>query len=181
MGRPASEVTEREWQVMQAAWRLGRFDLAAMRAELAASGLPLASTTVATLLRILLDKGLLGVVDPRRPQQYEPIRRRDELARRMLNQFVDRVFEGSQIDAIMSLVSSERLSSRARALLWALREELGDQADWARAGGCLSRSAWSSQVGGWGTLSEGITHDQPEGGDRAGGRERPGRGRTGVR
>lgn len=100
-----------------------------MRAELTASGLALASTTVATLLRILLDKGLLRVVDPQRPQRYEPVRQRDGLARRMLDQFIDWVFNGSQVDTVMRLVGSERPSDRTRARLRALLEELGEEPD----------------------------------------------------
>ena len=100
-----------------------------MRAELTASGLALASTTVATLLRILLDKGLLRVVDPQRPQRYEPVRQRDELARRMLDQFIDRVSNGSRVDTVMRLVGSERPSDRTRARVRALLEELGEEPD----------------------------------------------------
>jgi predicted transcriptional regulator len=60
MARPrAKELTERELEVMHACWRKGEATAAEIRDELAKEGRELAYTTVATLIRILSDKGFL--------------------------------------------------------------------------------------------------------------------------
>jgi predicted transcriptional regulator len=64
MARPkAKQLTERELEVMHAFWRRGEASedatAAQIRDELAGAGRELAYTTVATLVRILCDKGFL--------------------------------------------------------------------------------------------------------------------------
>ena len=60
MARPkAKELTERELEVMHVFWDRGESTAADVREALATQGRDLAYTTVATLVRILLDKEFL--------------------------------------------------------------------------------------------------------------------------
>ena len=70
---PAKELTERELEVMHVFWRLGEASASDARDELARQGRELTYTTVATLVRILLDKGFLSAVNRERPFRYQPI------------------------------------------------------------------------------------------------------------
>ncbi|MFO1095176.1 MAG: BlaI/MecI/CopY family transcriptional regulator [Planctomycetaceae bacterium] len=81
MARPAAkELTERELEVMQAFWRLGETGIAEVRDELAGRGRDLAYTTVATLVRILHEKGFLEQTGEQRPFSYRPVRSYEEVS-----------------------------------------------------------------------------------------------------
>jgi BlaI family transcriptional regulator, penicillinase repressor len=56
---PAKELTERELEIMHIFWRHGELTAAAVRDHLAQQGRELAYTSVATLVRILVDKGYM--------------------------------------------------------------------------------------------------------------------------
>jgi predicted transcriptional regulator len=130
MGRPrARELTERELQVMHAFW--GREDtgapatVAEVRDALAASGLELAYTTVATLVRILAGKGFLVQTNAERPFTYRPARSYEEVSRRLLDDVLDRVFGGSRERLLVRLMERARLTDRERDLLRGLLEDTG--------------------------------------------------------
>ena len=81
---PAKELTERELEVMHVFWNRDEATAAEVRDELANGGLDLAYTTVATLVRILLDKGFLIQQAGDRPFKYKPARSYEEVSRRLL-------------------------------------------------------------------------------------------------
>ena len=76
MARPrVKELTQRELEIMHVFWRHGEQSAAGVRERLAADGGPdLAYTTVATLVRILVDKGYLRQTNHQRPFAYRPLR-----------------------------------------------------------------------------------------------------------
>jgi BlaI family transcriptional regulator, penicillinase repressor len=123
MGRPrAKELTERELQVMQAFW--GRGDASAtvaeVRDELAVLGPDLAYTTVATLVRILSEKGFLAQANNDRPFLYKPVRTYEDVSRRLLGDVLDKVFQGSRELLLVRLFEQERLTDDERARLRAM-------------------------------------------------------------
>jgi predicted transcriptional regulator len=124
---PARELTERELQVMHAFWGRGEGAAPAMVAEvrdaLAGAGLDLAYTTVATLVRILEEKGFLTRTNDERPFLYRPARSYEEVSRRLLGEVLDRVFRGSRELLLVRLMEQKKLSARERDLL---REVLDD-------------------------------------------------------
>jgi predicted transcriptional regulator len=125
MGRPAAaELTQRELEVMHVFWRSGEQTVAEARDALAASGRDLAYTTVATLVRILSEKGFLEQTSGERPFRYRPLRSYEEVSSRLLGELVERVFRGSREQLLVRLLGKQRLTQRERALL---REVLGDE------------------------------------------------------
>ncbi len=81
MARPrVKELTQRELEIMHAFWRGGELTAAQVREQLAAAGRNLAYTTVATLVRILLDKGYLKQTNQQRPFTYRPAQLQRRLA-----------------------------------------------------------------------------------------------------
>jgi predicted transcriptional regulator len=114
---PAKELTERELELMHVFWKQGELTVAGVRDALADSGLERAYTTVATLVRILADKGFLIQTNQERPFSYKPAQSYEEVARKLLRDVVDRVFRGSRELLLVQLMEQRALSAKERALL----------------------------------------------------------------
>ena len=118
MPRPkAKELTERELEIMHVFWTAGELAAADVRDRLAAEGRDLAYTTVATLVRILLEKGFIEQTNDERPFRYKPVRSFAEVSRNLVRDLVDRVFGGSREQLLMHLVEDKRLTRKERELL----------------------------------------------------------------
>ena len=122
---PAKELTERELEVMHVFWNRGESTVADVRDALAAAGLDRAYTTVATLVRILADKGFLVQTNQERPFSYRPAQSYEEVSRKLLGDVIDRVFRGSRELLLVRLMEQKALSARERALLEDLLREGG--------------------------------------------------------
>ena len=124
MARPrAKELTERELEVMHAFWKRGESTVAEIRDELALSGRDLAYTTVATLVRILNEKGFLEQTNSERPFQYRPQRSFEEVSRSLVGDLVERVFGGSREQLLVRLLEQKKLTAKERAILEQLLRE----------------------------------------------------------
>ena len=114
---PAKELTERELEVMHVFWKRGESTVAEVRDALALAGLDRAYTTVATLVRILTDKGFLAQTNQERPYGYRPKRTYEEVSRKLLGELLDRVFRGSREQLLVRLMEQKALTPKERALL----------------------------------------------------------------
>lgn len=121
MARPrAHELTDRELEVMHVVWDATDADgvtVADVREELARRGRDLAHTTVATLLRIVGEKGFVRQTNAERPFRYAPARSFEEVSGSLLGDLVERVFGGSREQLLVRLIEARRLSKRERAVL----------------------------------------------------------------
>ena len=118
MARPsATELTNRELEVMQVLWKRGAITAQDARDELARSGLDRAYTTVATLVRILNEKGFLKQTTHERPFLYVAVRSYEEVSRRLLGDLIDRVFHGSRELLLARLLEQKKLTAKERARL----------------------------------------------------------------
>jgi predicted transcriptional regulator len=120
---PAKELTERELEIMHVFWNQGEATAADAREDLARGGVDLAYTTVATLVRILLDKGFLAQQPGDRPFRYRPARSYEEVSRRLLGDLVERVFSGSREQLLVRLLDRKKLTAKERAALEAILKE----------------------------------------------------------
>lgn len=124
MARPAAkDLTGRELDVMHQFWDRGEAGVHDVRNALEAAGLPLAYTTVATVIKVLLDKGYLRQTRAVRPFAYEPARSFEEVSGSMLREVIERVFGGSRELLLTRLVGQKKLTRKERATLEALLEE----------------------------------------------------------
>jgi len=124
MARPrVKELTQRELEIMHAFWRGGELTAAQVRQQLAAADRNLAYTTVATLVRILLDKGYLKQTNQRRPYTYRPARSFSDVSQRIVGDLVNRVFHGSRAALLLQLMEDDELTDAERAILQRLVEE----------------------------------------------------------
>ena len=125
MARPrAKELTERELEVMHVFWRDGESTVTRIRDLLADEGRDLAYTTVATLVRILTEKGALTQSGDERPFLYKPARSFEEVSANMLGDLLTRVFGGSREQLLVRLLEQRKLTDEERAAVESiLREE----------------------------------------------------------
>jgi BlaI family transcriptional regulator, penicillinase repressor len=124
MARPkAAELTQRELEIMHVFWRRGQLTVADVRDELAQDGRELAYTTVATLVRILVEKGFLQQTTDERPFAFRPLRTFDEVSGNLLRDMLSRVFGGSREKLLLRLIEQKRLSQRERSVLEELLKE----------------------------------------------------------
>lgn len=122
---PARDLTDRELEVMHVFWRHGAMTAAEARAHLAASGLDRTYTTIATLVRILFEKGFLEQQNDERPFRYAPCRTYEEVSGRLLGEVLERVFRGSREQLLLRLVEQRQLTAQERALLQTILQEDG--------------------------------------------------------
>lgn len=114
---PAKELTERELEIMQVFWKRGELTVADVQQALADAGLDRAYTTVATLVRILFDKGFIEQTNQERPFRFRPARSYEEVSGRLLSDLVERVFQGSREQLLVRLMGEKKLSAKERAVL----------------------------------------------------------------
>jgi BlaI family penicillinase repressor len=127
MARPrAKELTERELEVMQVFWKHGQMTAVDARDRLAQGGLDRAYTTIATLVRILVEKGFLKQLPgDERPFAFRPTRTQEDVSGRMLADVVKRVFGGSREQLLVQLLKQKKLTAKERAVLMELLNEKG--------------------------------------------------------
>ena len=121
---PAKELTQRELEVMHVFWQLGKATAMETRDHLARRGPDLTYTTVATLVRILVDKGFLTPINDERPFCYQPTRPFAEVSRRLVDDLVERVFQGSREQLLLCLFGEPHLPPEERSKLETILAEL---------------------------------------------------------
>jgi len=121
MARPkAKQLTERELEVMRVFWSRradAQATAAQIRGELAGAGRELAYTTVATLVRILCDKGFLEQTNQERPFTYRPIRSFNDVSGSLVRDLVERLFGGQREQLLLRLLEERNLTAKERAVL----------------------------------------------------------------
>lgn len=120
---PKAQLTRLELQIMQVLWKNGPSTVQAVQHGL--PGVPLAYTTVQTMLNILQRKGkvrrkLLG-----KAYEYRPVLSREKALREAASDMLDRLFGGSVEALLMSLVKSNQLDADKLAKVRKLIENQG--------------------------------------------------------
>jgi BlaI family penicillinase repressor len=119
-GRKAPPLGERELDIMQALWRLGRATVAETQAVVVAQGAGVAYTTVQTMLNRLELKGLVARDTSERPHRYRPLLERPSVVGSAIQKLVSRFFDGSKEALAIHLVEkglSPKEVARIRASL----------------------------------------------------------------
>jgi predicted transcriptional regulator len=111
MARPASQhPTDGELEILRVFWGRGPSSLAdvceALRRER-----DVATTTVATMLRVMFDKGLVRRKRSGRGHQWSAAMTQEAAARSMIGKIVDGIFDGSASRLVTHLVEGGQLSA----------------------------------------------------------------------
>ena len=84
-------------------------------------------TTVLKMMQIMTDKGLLERDTSVRPQIFSPVRSRERVQRRFLDDLLERVFEGSAAKLVLQALSSKPASSEELVEIRRLLDELEEE------------------------------------------------------
>jgi predicted transcriptional regulator len=111
----SKQLTKGEEQIMQVLWKL---DKAFLREILEALPVPKPhSNTVATLLKILVEKEFVGIQTFGRMHQYYPLVAKDAYSKSTLKTMVKSYFEGNYSNAVSFMVKENGLSIEELELL----------------------------------------------------------------
>jgi predicted transcriptional regulator len=116
--KPSKNLTERELQIMQVLWSLGQARLGEVQEALnEKGGEPVAPSTVATQLNLLVHKGYVTQTGRPGRSLYVPTYSREEATRNLLDDFLARVGLGRAPAFLIQLLKDERLTAEDRAAL----------------------------------------------------------------
>jgi BlaI family transcriptional regulator, penicillinase repressor len=118
MSRPkARELTERELELMHVFWEKGEMTIADLQENLQATGRDLAYTTVATLVKILVEKDFLRQTNDMRPFRFRPRKSFKDVSGRLVSDLVEKVFGGSREALLLRLMEQRKPSKAERDVL----------------------------------------------------------------
>jgi len=116
MPRPASaQPTEVEMQMLRILWELGPSPVREIHRRLNAAKGTNYSTTV-KMLAVMLQKGLVKRDEKAQPHVYRPVLTRAKTGKRLLDDLIEKVYEGSAMSLVLQALSSGK----------ATKEELGE-------------------------------------------------------
>jgi BlaI family penicillinase repressor len=101
-------LTKAEEQVMQVLWKLGKGFLKEI-IESTPDPKP-HSNTIATILKILVEKGFVDYNVHGRNNLYKPLISQSEYGRKSVNQLIKGYFEGSHARLVSQFISDQKLS-----------------------------------------------------------------------
>jgi BlaI family transcriptional regulator, penicillinase repressor len=108
-------LTKAEEQIMQSIWKL---ETAFLKDIVEAQPEPRPhSNTVATIIKILVDKGFVGVKQIGRVHEYYPLVSKEKYSSSTMKTLVEGYFEGSFTDAVSFMVKQKNLSVKELELL----------------------------------------------------------------
>jgi predicted transcriptional regulator len=101
-------LTKAEEQVMQVLWKLGKGFLKEI-IDSTPDPKP-HSNTIATILKILVEKGFVDYTIHGRNNQYEPLITQADYGKKSVNQLVKGYFDGSPARLVSQFISDQKLS-----------------------------------------------------------------------
>lgn len=125
MARPPSKhPTESELEILAVLWERKNCTVRDIHDVISASR-DVSYNTISATVAVMIEKGLIEVIDARKPQRVAPVRDRDTVVRGMLEHLSRIAFGGSQGDLLKNLmgVVKRRDVDEARRALRQAREK----------------------------------------------------------
>ena len=114
MARPASsQPTDGEMEILKVLWAIGPAELGQIRAQLQKQR-PVATTTIATMLKVMLGKKLVKRSDGERGYVWSARASRTRTASDLVRKVLDHVFDGSAGRLVAHLLEETGLDRRDR-------------------------------------------------------------------
>ncbi len=120
---PSSQPTDVELQILRILWEHGDSTVREIHNQLSLTKDTIYSTAV-KMLGIMLGKGLVTRDESVRPQIYSAAKTRKSTQRRMLNDLISKVYDGSTASLIQQALSSKRTSKKELAEIRRLLDDL---------------------------------------------------------
>ena len=105
-------LSDSEWEVMNVLWCSGEMTLAAITSRLNDCGFSWVSNTVHTFLTRLERKGAVEINKGISPYGYRALKKREYYEREEMNYVKRKMFSGSALRMISSLLGMDRLSAQ---------------------------------------------------------------------
>ena len=128
MRNPLTPLGGTEMEVLREVWDLGRASARDVHDRITVRR-RLAYTTVMTVMKNLAEKGYLRYEPEGTAYVYSAARAPEEVQGSVLSGILDKVFGGSSLDLVQTLVRSESLSEADRAEIRRLIDRLGEAPD----------------------------------------------------
>lgn len=122
MGRDERAITDAEWDLLDALWRLERATARELAEELDAER-GWARSTVKTMLDRMVEKGLVRMRAVGNVHEFRPALEPDDARRSAWRRFVDAAFGGAMEPALRFLAEDAKLTKAQREELRRLLEE----------------------------------------------------------
>jgi predicted transcriptional regulator len=119
---PRSQPTEGELEILKVLWEQGPSGLGQVCAGMR-KGRPVATTTVATMLKLMQEKGLVDRGEAPRGAVYSARVSRAAASTSLLRRLLDQVFDGSARGLVAHMLETEKLSARDRDEIRRLLDE----------------------------------------------------------
>lgn len=110
------KLTQAEEQLMQVLWSIKSGGYVKDILELLDEPKP-HNNTVATLLKILVEKGFVGIKNPNRNNLYYPLVTKSTYSEQSIEELTERYFEGSYSNVVSFLVDKKQMSIEDLELL----------------------------------------------------------------
>jgi len=110
--RKTRTLTTLELEIMHVIWRNGRTSVEAIRQALAKTSKPLALPSIRTMLGILQEKGYVTRTRKGRAYLYRPVVSAEKAKKRILDDVIERAFDGSAWSLVAALVDSRTVSAK---------------------------------------------------------------------
>ncbi len=120
---PASQPTDVELQILQVLWEHGPSTVRFIHDRLSEKRETAYATTVKMLV-IMFEKGLVHRDDSVRPQIYRAATTRKRTQTQMLNEFIQKVYDGSAASIVLQALSAKKASKEDVAKIRELLDEL---------------------------------------------------------
>lgn len=101
--------TELELRILKVLWEESPLKVREIRQLLADGGHDIAHTSVITVLNIMVEKGFVTRTQIKNAFSFEPRVNREEVSGRYVGDLVDRVFDGSASQVMLSLLKTSEL------------------------------------------------------------------------
>ena len=120
---PSAQLTEVELQILNVLWERGTCPVRDIHASLEATRGTNYSTTV-KMLSVMLGKGLVTRDETKSPHVYRAAMTRKRAGKRMLDDLVTKVYEGSTMSLVMQALASGKATSEELSELRTLLNQL---------------------------------------------------------
>ena len=129
MPRPSSaQPTEVELQILRILWELGPSPVRDIHQRLNEAKGTNYSTTV-KMLSVMLQKGLVKRDEDAQPHVYRPTLTREKAGKRLVNELIEKVYEGSAMSLVLQALASGTATRQELAEIRRLLDEMeGNQA-----------------------------------------------------
>ncbi len=112
MGRPISNrPTDAEFEILVCLWERGIATIRDVHDHLLLKR-KVAYTSVATIMRIMLAKGMVELTDERRPQKFRAVITEVDARKLVADEWLERLFAGSVTDLVRHALAGRRCSSK---------------------------------------------------------------------